>query len=64
MNETIELPTPGVNEGDVTECKIGGRWHRVSTHNFRSWTGERRVNGEAYRGPVFYLGSETVSRPA
>ena len=62
MNETIELTTPGVEPGDVTECLIGGRWVRVSTYNFRSWTGGRRVNGEAYHGPVFYLGSEEVSK--
>jgi hypothetical protein len=32
-------------------------WIQVSSYIFRSWTGPRRINGEPYDGPVFYLGS-------
>ena len=35
-------------------------WLEVSQYIFRSWAGERRVNGIEYKGKVFYLGSRKL----
>ena len=29
------------------------RWREVSPEVFRSWTGERKVNGKTYEGPIY-----------
>lgn len=58
------LEVPGAGEGDLLEARINGRWVRCPAYTWRSWTGERRVNGEPYAGPVYFLGSNTVSRAA
>ena len=39
------------------EIKSNGNWITVNEWIFRSWTGERRINGELYNGEVFYLDS-------
>jgi len=28
-------------------------WYRVTSRQFRSWTGQRRINNEVYSGPVY-----------
>ncbi len=35
---------------------------KVSLHIWRSWTGRRFLNGVEYTGPVYFLGSDEVSR--
>lgn len=57
------LEVPGVKEGDILEAKVNSRWVKCPAWTWRSWTGPRRVNGELYTGPVFFLGSSIVSRP-
>lgn len=42
------------------EIKVNKAWHAVDEGIFRSWGGERRLNGDTYKGPVYYLGSEKV----
>lgn len=39
-----------------------GRWIEVSEWIFRSWTGERRIDGKEHSGDVFLLGTDKVSR--
>lgn len=34
-----------------------GVWCQVTCDTFRSYAGNRRVNGEVYDGPVFYSGT-------
>jgi hypothetical protein len=29
------------------------KWYRVTSVNFRSFNGKRRINGEEYKGPVY-----------
>ena len=45
---------------NVYEIKLYGSWHEVTEWTFRSWGGPRKINGELYEGPVFYLGSEEI----
>ena len=40
-----------------------GPWVSVSYYIFRSWTGNRRLDGVAYNGPVVILG-EGLPNPA
>ena len=44
------------------EIKTKSGWHPTALAFFRSFAGERRMDGEPYRGPVYFLGSDTVSR--
>jgi hypothetical protein len=50
--------------GHVYEVSIRGRWHKTSAYMFRSWTGSRRIDGENYNGPVYFLGTEEVHHAA
>ncbi len=45
------------------EIKVNGEWVQVTEYIFRSWTGSRRLSDEQYDGPVFFLGTDQVSRP-
>lgn len=46
---------------DNYEIKIKKSWHTVDEQVFRSWQGERKLNGNPYSGPVFYyLSNEQV----
>lgn len=33
------------------------RFHRVTSREFRSFNGKRRINGEDYNGPVYLYGT-------
>ena len=46
----------------VHEIKVNGGWVKVTEWIFRSWGGERRINGETHTGDVFLLGTDKVSR--
>jgi len=42
----------------------GGGWKKVDPKIFRSWRGERRINGEPYDGEVYlYFTNELVRKP-
>lgn len=43
------------------EIKVGSAWAEVDEWIFRSWSGSRRVNGEDFSGPVYFLGSDKVA---
>jgi hypothetical protein len=43
------------------ELKVNAVWSEVDWYIFRSWNGERRINGLAYVGPVYYLGTTVRS---
>lgn len=47
-----------ITEDDNMEIKIHSSWSKVTLWIFRSWEGERKLNGKPYHGPVFYLGSD------
>ena len=32
-------------------------WYRVTSREFRSYNGKRRINGEEYKGVVFHYGT-------
>ena len=34
-------------------------WYRVTSKEFRSFNGERRINGTPYDGPVYLFGTNT-----
>ena len=51
-------------EKDKLELQVNGGWIEVDPYIFRSWTGPRRINGEDYDGPVFYLGSSKRAEKA
>jgi len=47
----------------IYEIKLNhGLWVRVSYEIFRSWSGERKQDGEPYHGVVYYLGSSKIAR--
>lgn len=49
--------------GKTLEIKDRGGWFRVDPTVFRSWAGQRRVDGAVYHGRVFvYLSDEYCSR--
>ena len=47
-----------LTEADNMEIKIRSSWTKVTLYIFRSWGGERKLNGKPYHGPVFYLGAD------
>lgn len=38
------------------------KWSKVTSYIFRSWSGQRRIDGKAFDGVVFYLGTNEISR--
>lgn len=45
------------NPAAKLEVQVGTHWCETSVDFFRSWGGDRRVNGRPYNGPVYELGS-------
>jgi hypothetical protein len=43
------------------EILCNGSWLSVNEWIFRSWSGQRRMDGKMFEGPVFYLGSKKVA---
>ena len=37
------------------------RWHRVTCNDFKSWDGERRINGDIYKGPLYAYGTNRLA---
>lgn len=42
------------NVSDLLEVKCEEHWVQVTSGFFRAFSGERRIKGEAYYGPVIY----------
>jgi hypothetical protein len=42
---------------------IRNRWVETDPYFFRSWGGQRQVNGKTYEGPVYNLGSNLIEAP-
>lgn len=38
------------------------KWSEMGAYTFRSWGGDRRINGKRFYGNVYYLGSNKISR--
>lgn len=47
----------------IYEIKQSNRWLIVDEWIFRSWTGERKLNGEPFNGDVYILGTDEVYTP-
>lgn len=67
MNQT-ELDTlhrlrAAVTADQVLEIRNTGAWLQVSEDVFRSWEGDRRLNGGIYFGPVYKMGSDEIVTP-
>ena len=52
--------TDDIAEEDLHEVMYGGSWVVTDPDIWRSWTGERMLNGELYHGPVYNLGTESL----
>mgnify|MGYP000867563318 CR=1 FL=1 len=53
----IDFPMKG-----KLEIKVNGKYCRVSPNIFRSWHGERRLDGKPFKGEVYYFGTNDVYR--
>lgn len=42
---------------DPFEIRVNNRWTQVSWYIFRSWGGDRLMDGRPYFGPVYLLGT-------
>lgn len=38
-------------------------WYRVTSREFRSFNGKRRINNEDYEGPLFSYGTNNIVNP-
>ena len=45
----------------ISDNFFGTRWTETSSEMFRSWSGDRRINGVTFNEPVYkFLSNETV----
>ena len=45
------------------EIKLkSGVWYRVTSRDFRSYNGPRRINNEMYNGPLYLHGTNTLAQ--
>ena len=53
------------NEARCLEIYMPGlsRWHRVTSTDFRSFDGKRRIQGEEYEGPLYAYGTNRKVSP-
>ena len=59
MNRQLKTIYP-FDEAAVLEVEYQpGKWARVTSNHFRSYTGNRRINDDTYKGPVYYQGTNT-----
>jgi hypothetical protein len=56
----IVTPTDDISPEPIMEVKVGPSWVETPEDVFRSWTGERRINGDPYHGPIYGLASDTL----
>jgi hypothetical protein len=65
MGNFLKKPTKGkseklvyhfpVEKGLEVQINGSGTWARVTCKTFRSFAGNRRINGETYNGPILYF---------
>lgn len=48
------------DSGKCCEIEINGNYYRTTPNEFRSFGGNRRLQGESYTGEVYYLGSNKI----
>lgn len=63
-NEKLVLVAPHRTFDDspgekVLQVKLSDSWVEVTDSIFRSWTGDRRINGEDFHGPVYNFKDES-----
>lgn len=59
MNRSLKMHYP-FNDAALLEVEYApGKWARVTGNHFRSYTGNRRINGDPYNGPIYYQGTNT-----
>lgn len=59
MNRQLRISNP-FNDAAMLEVEFApNKWARVTSNHFRSYTGNRRINGEHYKGPIYYQGTNT-----
>jgi len=46
--------------GKMCEVKIKGNYYRTTPNEFRSFGGNRRLQGESYSGNVYYVGTNKI----
>lgn len=56
-----ELHETGALCGPV-EIKVNSSWVPTTSEIFRSWTGQRRIWGVEYHGPVYVLGKKEETK--
>lgn len=57
MSRQLKLDYP-FNDAACLEVEYRpGKWARVTANQFRSIVGNRRINNEAYDGPIYYEGT-------
>lgn len=39
------------------------KWARVTCDTFRSFYGKRKIQGEIYEGPIYYMDTNKIYRP-
>lgn len=59
MSRQLKLQYPFNDAGNLEVEFRPGQWARVTCNHFRSCTGNRRINGEPYNGPIYYEGTNT-----
>lgn len=58
FEKAVLVPTDDIAGEPLLEVKVGSSWVETPDDVFRAWTGERRINGDEYHGPVFAFGTE------
>ena len=59
LKSLMEAPTKDMSFGsDRLEIHVNKQWVKVDPWIFRSWAGPRRRNGQPYKGPLYFLGTD------
>jgi len=57
MSRLLKLEHPFNTASNLEIEYLPGVWNRVTANWFRSFVGQRRIDNQPYRGPVFYEGT-------
>jgi hypothetical protein len=57
-----QFTSPATQPAQVLEILTVSGWVHVDAWIFRSWSGARRIDGDAHKGQVYFLGSDKVAR--
>ena len=58
----LELPFETASNLEVYMVRLKD-WYRVTSRDFRSFVGDRRINFEPYHGPVYAFNTNKVINP-